>query len=121
MKHNVYFGGRVQSLGFDGPGGAASVGVIGPGTYAFTTAGAEQVIVLTGSLAVRLPGENWRSVHAPGAYVVPPATTFEVSADRRVLPLSLRGVGRQASPGALPSSITKSVFRRVLLEHRGKP
>ncbi len=84
MRHNVYFGGRVQSLGFDGPGGAASVGVIGPGTYAFTTTGAEQVIVLTGSLVVRLPGEDWRSVHAPGAYVVPPATTFEVSADTDV-------------------------------------
>jgi len=66
------------------PAGAASGASIGPGTYAFTTTGAEQVIVLTGSLAVRLPGEDWRSVHAPGAYVVPPATTFEVSADTDV-------------------------------------
>jgi uncharacterized protein YaiE (UPF0345 family) len=84
MKHNVYFDGRVQSLGFDGPGGAASVGVIATGTYSFTTTGAEQVIVLSGSLVVRLPGEDWRSVHAPGAYVVPAATTFEVSASADV-------------------------------------
>ena len=81
MRHNVYFDGKVQSLGFACAGGAATVGVITPGQYAFTTDGAEQVVVLAGTLAVRLPGEDWRTVHAPGAYTVPPGTTFDVSAD----------------------------------------
>ena len=84
MNHKIYFEGRVQSIWYDAAGGKASVGVIAPGSYTFSTAGAEQVIVLTGSLAVKLPREDWRTVHAPGAYVVPPRSEFEVRADEEV-------------------------------------
>ena len=78
MNHKVYFDGNVQSIWFRVDDGNASVGVIAPGSYSFSTDGAEQVIVLTGDLAVKLPGEDWRTVQAPGAYVVPPQSKFEV-------------------------------------------
>jgi uncharacterized protein YaiE (UPF0345 family) len=81
MNHKVYFDGRVQSIWFRVSGGNASVGVIAPGSYSFSTDGPEQVIVLTGQLAVKLPREGWRTVQAPGAYVVPANSQFEVRAE----------------------------------------
>jgi purine/pyrimidine-nucleoside phosphorylase len=84
VKHNVYFDGQVQSLGFDLPSGRATVGVISAGTYTFTTDAPEQVLILSGTLQVRLPGERWRAIAAPGAYVVPARTTFDVSATHDV-------------------------------------
>jgi uncharacterized protein YaiE (UPF0345 family) len=84
MNHKVYFDGSVQSIWFRVADGNASIGVIAPGSYSFSTDGAEQVIVLTGHLAVKLPGEGWRTVQAPGAYVVPAQSTFEVRADEDV-------------------------------------
>ena len=71
----------VQSIWFRVGGGNASVGVIAPGCYSFSTNGAEQVILLTGELEVKLPGEDWRTVQAPSAYVVPPQSQFEVRAE----------------------------------------
>ena len=84
MNHKIYFDGSVQSIWFKAVGGSASVGVISPGTYTFSTAGAEQVIVLTGALEVKLPGEDWRTVHAPGAYAVPPRSEFQVKSAEEV-------------------------------------
>jgi uncharacterized protein YaiE (UPF0345 family) len=84
VNHKIYFDGKVQSIWFRATGGAASVGVIAPGAYSFSTDSAEQVIVLTGAVDVRLPGENWRTVQAPGAYVVPARSKFEVKADEDV-------------------------------------
>lgn len=84
MKHKVYFDGAVQSIWFRVGDENASVGVIAPGSYSFSTDGAEQVVVLTGKLEVKLPGEDWRTVKAPGAYVVPPQSQFEVRAEEDV-------------------------------------
>jgi uncharacterized protein YaiE (UPF0345 family) len=84
MNHKVYFDGRVQSIWFRVDAENASVGVIAPGSYSFSTDGPEQVIVLTGELAVKLPGEGWRTVQAPGAYVVPANSKFEVRAEGEV-------------------------------------
>ena len=84
MNHKIYFDGAVQSIWFKAVGGDASVGVIAPGRYTFSTGGAEQVIVLTGTLAVKLPGEEWRTVQAPGAYTVPARSEFQVKAGEEV-------------------------------------
>jgi hypothetical protein len=84
VKHSVYFDGQVQSLGFDVLNGRATVGVISPGRYTFTSDAPEQVLVLSGTLRVRMPNEEWRTVSAPGAYVVPTRTTFEVRATHDV-------------------------------------
>lgn len=56
MKHNVYFDGKVQSLGLDEREGCATVGVIEPGTYSFSTSSEERMTMVAGSMRVRLPG-----------------------------------------------------------------
>jgi purine/pyrimidine-nucleoside phosphorylase len=45
LKHNTYFEGKVQSVGFERNGFKATVGVIAPGEYHFNTAAAERMTV----------------------------------------------------------------------------
>lgn len=71
IKVNEYFGGNVRSLGFDGPGGSSTVGVMAPGEYTFSTGAPETITVISGLMDVRLPGSDvWRSF--------PAGTTFDV-------------------------------------------
>lgn len=77
IKRNVYFDGKVQSLGFSLGGHYTTIGVISPGTYRFSADLEEHVTVLKGSLAVRI-GEAWREVVSGDAYLVPRGTSFEV-------------------------------------------
>lgn len=80
MKHNVYFEGGVQSLGFEDAAGKASVGVIDPGGYSFGTSTEEVMSVVSGSLDYRLPGAGWATVSAGQSFTVPAGVTFEVRA-----------------------------------------
>ena len=41
MKHNIYFDGKVQSLGLTTEEGNATVGVISQGTFTFSTSSEE--------------------------------------------------------------------------------
>ena len=67
-KHNLFFHGGVQSLGFERNGRKATVGVIAPGEYHFGTAAPERMTVTSGELHVRFDGTNdW--VRYPGASV----------------------------------------------------
>lgn len=87
MKHNTYFEGQVQSIGFQRNGMAATVGVIAEGSYAFNTAAAERMTVVSGALSVQLrPDSGWQWQ--------PTGTTFEVSADSR---FEVRAVGGPAA------------------------
>ncbi|MBI4547836.1 MAG: DUF1255 family protein [Ignavibacteriae bacterium] len=80
MKHNVYFDGKVQSLGVNTEEGYATVGVITPGKYSFSNDYEEHVIIITGTLKVKLPGEGWKTVKRNETYVVPSKSLFEVEA-----------------------------------------
>jgi uncharacterized protein YaiE (UPF0345 family)/heme-degrading monooxygenase HmoA len=79
--HRVYHGGNVQSLAFDTSVGPATVGVIRPGRYSFTTSQREHVRVVSGELRVRLPKQGWQHVGTSESYTVPAGVTFEVEAD----------------------------------------
>ena len=59
MKHNVYFDGKVQSLGLATAEGNATVGVISPGKFTFSTSTEERMAVTSGTLKVKLPGKDW--------------------------------------------------------------
>jgi len=74
LKHNSYFDGGVQSIGFARHGLRQSVGVIAPGGYRFDTAAAERMTVVSGSLEVRLDGESEYRLYPAGTY-------FEVAAN----------------------------------------
>jgi len=81
MQHNRYFDDKVQSLGFSDAEGAATVGVIAPGEYAFGTSREERMTVVTGVLWYRVPGKPWLSA-APGeGFTVPGGVAFEVKAE----------------------------------------
>jgi uncharacterized protein YaiE (UPF0345 family) len=112
MRHNRYFGDRVQSLGFSDAAGdatahrsvkavesatgegsprvdisearGATVGVIEPGEYAFGTSREERMTVVSGVLWYRVPGREWMSAAAGEGFAVRAGVTFEVKAEAPV-------------------------------------
>ena len=84
MKHNVYFDGKVQSLGLNTAEGNATVGVISPGKFTFSTSSEERMIVTSGTLKVKLPKQNWKTMGRNAEFIVPANSSFDVEADADV-------------------------------------
>lgn len=80
LKHNTYFDGAVQSLGFERNGLRASVGVIVPGEYHFGTGAAERMTVTSGLLRAKLPGGDWQSYPAGSYFEIAANSGFDVQA-----------------------------------------
>lgn len=81
LKHNSYFEGKVQSIGFERNGLRATVGVIAPGEFHFGTDKAERMTVVSGELWAKLPGESaFRAFPAGTAFEVPEKSGFDVKA-----------------------------------------
>ena len=79
LKHNTYFEGAVQSVGFERNGLKATVGVIAPGEYHFNTAAAERMTVVSGELHARV-GSTWQVYGQGTAFEVPAESGFDVRA-----------------------------------------
>lgn len=73
LKHNTYFDGKVQSVGFERNGLKATVGVIAPGQYHFNTGAAERMTVTSGALKANIADTGWQ--------LYPAGSNFEVSAN----------------------------------------
>lgn len=73
LKFNEYFTGKVKSIGFDSDSiGPASVGVMEKGEYTFSTAKAEEMTVITGSLKVLIPGSpDWQTFMPGETFYIP--------------------------------------------------
>jgi purine/pyrimidine-nucleoside phosphorylase len=80
MKHNAYFEGKVQSLGVNTPEGYATVGVIEPGKYTFSTDCEEHMTIVAGSMNVKLSGSSWKQYAKNSTFIVPPNASFDVDA-----------------------------------------
>ncbi len=81
LKHNTYFDGRVQSIGFERNGLKATTGVIAPGEYHFNTGAAERMSVISGQLGVRFAGtSDWQRFAAGTNFEVPANSGFDVQA-----------------------------------------
>jgi uncharacterized protein YaiE (UPF0345 family) len=81
LKHNTYFEGKVQSVGYERNGRKATVGVIDPGEFHFGTDAAERMTVVAGELWAKLPGESgWRAFPAGTTFEVPAKSGFDVKA-----------------------------------------
>lgn len=81
LKHSAYFGGAVQSVGFERLGRRATVGVIAAGEYHFGTDGAERMTVVSGTLRARLDGTaDWVHYPAGTCFEIPPSSGFDVEA-----------------------------------------
>ena len=80
LKHNSYFEGKVQSVGFERNGRKTTVGAIAPGEYQFSTDGAERMTVVSGELHARLAGSEWALYACGTSFEVPAKSSFDVRA-----------------------------------------
>ena len=81
LKHNSYFDGGVQSVGFERNGQRATVGVIAAGEYHFNTGAAERMTVISGELQAKLSGGSWQSFPAGTYFEVAANSGFDVKAN----------------------------------------
>jgi uncharacterized protein YaiE (UPF0345 family) len=80
-KHNVYFEGKVQSVEFERNGRRQTVGVVDAGEFHFDTSAPERMMVISGELWAKLPGDPaWRPFPAGTAFEVPARSGFDVKA-----------------------------------------
>lgn len=61
MEHNVYYDGKIQSLGFLSDKGEATVGVVEPGTYEMPTDCIEHITMLSGNGRVKISDGAWEA------------------------------------------------------------
>jgi uncharacterized protein YaiE (UPF0345 family) len=80
LKHNSYFDGKVQSIGFERLGRRMTAGVIAPGEYHFGTDAPERMTVTSGELAVRASTGEWRAYPAGTVFEVAGRSGFDVRA-----------------------------------------
>jgi uncharacterized protein YaiE (UPF0345 family) len=81
LKHNGYFEGKVQSVGFERNGRRATVGVVDVGEFHFGTDAPERMTVVSGELLAKLPGDTaWRAFPAGTVFEVPGKSGFDVKA-----------------------------------------
>jgi uncharacterized protein YaiE (UPF0345 family) len=81
LKHNSYFEGNVQSIGFERNGRRMTAGVIDHGEFHFNTDAPERMSVSSGELCVRLSGSTeWRRYPAGTAFEIPGKSGFDVQA-----------------------------------------
>ena len=80
MKHFTYFDGKVQSLEIRAASVRATVGVIEPGRYTFSTSSEEHIVLVEGAMKVKLPGSDWQLIQKGSELVVPRDVSFDIEA-----------------------------------------
>lgn len=79
---NAYFDGNVQSIAFKGESLPATVGVMAPGAYEFSTSQFETMTVVSGALTVKLPdAADWQTFASGTSFEVPANTTFSLKVE----------------------------------------
>jgi uncharacterized protein YaiE (UPF0345 family) len=82
LKHNTYFDGKVQSVGFERNGRRATVGVVDAGEFHFGTEAPERMTVVSGALLVKPAGaSDFRAYPAGTTFEVPGKSGFDVKAE----------------------------------------
>ena len=76
---NIYHDGKVTSRTIIlSDGSRQSLGIMLPGEYTFGTNEAEIMEMLSGELEVRLPGEDWKTLHTPETFNVGANSSFDL-------------------------------------------
>ena len=79
FKVTEYFDGKVKSIAFTAEGGPATIGVMATGEYEFGTSQIEHMKLVSGKMAVQLPGDSeWRDIPVNGTFIVPADARFGV-------------------------------------------
>ncbi len=92
FKTNEYFDGKVKSIAFQTDTLPATVGVMAPGEYVFNTGDKEKMTVVSGAMAIKLPGdEGYQTYSAGESFNVAGNSTFDVKVDVETAYLCLYG------------------------------
>lgn len=76
---NIYYDGKVTSRTLEfNDGSVKSLGIMLPGEYTFSTNKAEIMEIMSGELDVKLPGEDWKTIHTPETFHVPQNASFDL-------------------------------------------
>ncbi|MBN1387654.1 MAG: pyrimidine/purine nucleoside phosphorylase [Bacteroidales bacterium] len=79
FKVNEYFDGNVKSIAFKNKDGQATIGVMAPGEYEFSTSTVEYMTVISGVLTVLVPGESgWKDYEEGETFIVEKDATFKL-------------------------------------------
>jgi len=79
LKVNEYFGGKVKSIGFQTEEGPATIGVMAPGEYTFSTSMVEYMTITSGLMSVLLPGDTeWKDFRDFETFKVEKDQQFQV-------------------------------------------
>lgn len=83
FKTNEYFDGKVKSIAFQGEQLPATVGVMAPGEYEFSTSQKETMTVVSGALTVQLPGASeWKTFRATDSFIVEANASFQLKVEQ---------------------------------------
>lgn len=91
IAHNVYFEGKVQSLGLETERGKATLGVMKAGSYTFSTSSPEVMVVVTGTMNVKLDDTGYQQYLAPDKFEVASGASFDIICDTDVAYLCYYG------------------------------
>lgn len=91
VSHNVYFEGKVQSLGLETAKGKATLGVMKKGSYTFSASTPEKMIVVSGSMNVKLFQGEFKTYNEQEEFDVAAGTAFDVVCDADVAYLCYYG------------------------------
>jgi hypothetical protein len=79
-KANIYYNGKVTSRTLEfSDGSIKSLGIMLPGEYTFGTNEAEIMEILSGDLDIKLPNEEWKTLHTPETFSVPANSSFDLN------------------------------------------
>jgi len=82
LKHNSYFEGQVQSVGYERHGRRFTAGVIAAGEFHFGTDSPERMSVTSGELWVRVDGQTeFRNYPAGTQFEIAGKSGFDVRAE----------------------------------------
>ena len=92
FKTNEYFDGNVKSIAFQTKTLPATVGVMAVGDYVFNTAAKEKMTVVSGSLTIKLSGEETTKTYTTGeSFDVAADSSFNVTVNEETAYLCLYG------------------------------
>jgi len=79
FETNEYFDGKVKSIAFQTETLPATVGVMAAGDYVFNTGDKEKMVVVSGSLTIKLAGEDTETTYTAGeSFDVAANSSFDV-------------------------------------------
>lgn len=79
LTTNEYFDGRVKSIGFNSITLPATVGVMQPGDYEFSTSQKEVMTIVSGVLTVKLPdAQEWQVFNVGESFTVAANQHFQL-------------------------------------------